>query len=228
MALMQPVFAHDTLALTYRLIADDYADCFPKLICYQQLVHRLNRLQRLTEALFTCLASRLPRRRRAPLFPGRFEADSAVQADLPWGAYFGKSSAGWFFGYALHVLTDNRGGILNALLVPAQVDDRPALASLAEMVCGGLVLGDHGYHGWAYGETLYEQTGLLLCCTTDLPKARRRGLSAPRQQDETVFSQLWSRFIDRVRSRSFAGLWQSIKVKLLYHNLTLTGVIQPL
>jgi hypothetical protein len=36
---------------------------------------------------------------------------------------------------------------------------------------------------------------------------------------ETTFSQLWGRFVDRVFSRSWAGLWTTVKLKLLHYNL---------
>src|SRR3546814_5094788 len=41
---------------------------------------------------------------------------------------------------------------------------------------------------------------------------------------ETTFSQLWNKFIDRIFSRSWQGLWNSIKLKLLYYNLRHAGL----
>ena len=46
-----------------------------------------------------------------------------------------------------------------------------------------------------------------------------------RERVETTFSQLWGRFVDRVFSRSWAGLWTTIKLKLLHYNLTHAGML---
>jgi transposase len=234
LAVMQPWLGHVTLAQTYRLIRGEHADCFPRLVGYKQLVRRLGRLGRLAGALFEQVTSRLPLDRSywladskpIPLCkPIRHGRVRLLRED---GASFSKTSCGWYFGFALHILTDAEGRLLNAMLLPAHVNDRHALPDLASAVEGNLVLADHGYSGGDYAEQVFEQTGMLLCCTTDLPKAERRPLSALRQRIETTLAQLWSRFIDRVRPRSFAGLWQSIRMKLLHHNMVLAGIIQPL
>jgi hypothetical protein len=36
----------------------------------------------------------------------------------------GKTSTGWFFGFKLHLVINDRGELLNALLTPGNVDDR--------------------------------------------------------------------------------------------------------
>src|SRR6266545_4101648 len=51
-----------------------------------------------------------------------------------------------------------------------------------------------------------------------LPRAdatdRKKLLSQIRQQVETTFSQLWLKFIDRVFSRSWLGLWNTLQPRL--------------
>jgi len=50
-------------------------------------------------------------------------------------------------------------------------------------------------------------------------------LSQVRQAIETTFSQLWYKFIDRVFSRSWQGLWNTIKLKVIHYNLCHAGAI---
>lgn len=40
------------------------------------------------------------------------------------GAYFGKGSKGWFFGFKWHVLTTRTGQIIGAVLLSTSYDDR--------------------------------------------------------------------------------------------------------
>lgn len=235
LALMQPVLGHATLAQSYRLITGEYPDCFPNVVSYKQLVRRLGRIGELAGALFEQVTSRLGLDKRyllcdskpipvcKPLRHGR------VRLLREEGATFTKASGGWYFGFCLHMLTDAEGRPLNAMLLPAFINDRHALPELASVVAGGrLVIADHGYSGLDYARDVEEATGLFLCCTTDLKKEERRPLSALRQRIETTFACLCERFIDRVRPRSFAGLWNSIRIKLLHHNMVLAGILQPL
>lgn len=60
------------------------------------------------------------------------------------------------------------------------------------------------------------------------PKEQRALISSVRERIETVFSCLWHRFIDRVFSRSWEGLWSAIKVKMLHYNLCNAGILLPL
>lgn len=89
------------------------------------------------------------------------------------------------------------------------------------------MLGDLGYRGEALVSALAE-AGVLLLTVADgggRGEPRRALLSSVRERVETTFSQLWGRFIDRVFSRSWAGLWTTIKLKLLHYNLAHAGVL---
>jgi hypothetical protein len=44
-------------------------------------------------------------------------------------------------------------------------------------------------------------------------------INSLRARVETLFSKLWNGFVDRVLSRSWHGLWNTIKLKLLYYIL---------
>jgi len=110
------------------------------------------------------------------------------------------------------------------VLTPANCDDRDAAPALALFVEGGVALADLGYRGVALREVLETETELLLL-TPDAVGERRALLSTLRERIETTFSQLWHRFIDRVYSRSWNGLWNTIKLKLLHFNLCHANLI---
>ena len=58
----------------------------------------------------------------------------------------GKCSMGWFFGFKLHLICNEKGEILNFMITPGDVDDRKPLEfkSFIEFIYGKLV-GDKGY-----------------------------------------------------------------------------------
>ena len=58
----------------------------------------------------------------------------------------GKCSMGWFFGFKLHLICNEKGELLNFMITPADVDDRKPLEYKAfiEYIFGKLV-GDKGY-----------------------------------------------------------------------------------
>jgi hypothetical protein len=55
---------------------------------------------------------------------------------------------------------------------------------------------------------------------------KRARISSLRERIETTFSGLWNRFVDRVFSRSWQGLWSSVLLAMLHYNLCLAGKIQ--
>jgi predicted GNAT family acetyltransferase len=124
------------------------------------------------------------------------------------GAYFGKSSKGWFFGFQLPLTCDDR---LPALLLVQAVD-------------GGVPLGDWGYRGPEWAMALAQEAEMLLL-TRDQAPTHRFVLSHVRQRVETTFSQLWRKFVDRVFRRSWSGLWNTLQLKVLYYNLRHAGVL---
>jgi len=56
----------------------------------------------------------------------------------------GMSSMGWFYGFKLHLLTNEKGELLSFHLTAGNVDDRKPVPSLCEKVWGKL-FGDKGY-----------------------------------------------------------------------------------
>ena len=56
----------------------------------------------------------------------------------------GKSTMGWFFGFKLHIVTNERGHLLGVTLTKGNVDDRKVVKTLCKNLKGSL-FGDKGY-----------------------------------------------------------------------------------
>ena len=72
----------------------------------------------------------------------------------------GKSSMGWFFGFKLHLVINDKGEIMAFKLTQATTDDREPVPSLTENLIGKLV-GDRGYISQKLFDALFEK-GLQL------------------------------------------------------------------
>ena len=72
----------------------------------------------------------------------------------------GKTSMGWFFGFKLHLVVNDRGELLSFALTPGNVDDRKPVPEMARGLFGKL-FGDRGYISQKLFDQLME-TGLQL------------------------------------------------------------------
>ena len=59
-------------------------------------------------------------------------------------AALGKSTMGWFFGFKLHLIINEKGSLLNAHLTSGNTDDRKPVRKMTEDIIG-LLFGDKGY-----------------------------------------------------------------------------------
>ena len=57
----------------------------------------------------------------------------------------GKTSVGWFYGFKLHLIVNDKGELLTFMLTPGNVDDRKPISKLVESRIMGLLFGDRGY-----------------------------------------------------------------------------------
>jgi len=73
----------------------------------------------------------------------------------------GKTSTGWFFGFKLHLVCNDRGALLNLLLTPGHVDDRKPVPKLAHKLFGTL-FGDKGYLSKALRDERLRTLGVEL------------------------------------------------------------------
>ena len=64
----------------------------------------------------------------------------------------GKGSMGWFYGFKLHLVINDRGEVLGLTRTPGNTDDRRPVAKLVRQLWGKL-FGDRGY----MGQELFEQ-----------------------------------------------------------------------
>jgi hypothetical protein len=121
---------------------------FPRLVSYNRFVERV-------PAALVALAAFL--RSRLAACTGVSFVDSTplrvchnarihshrVMAGL---AARGKTSTGWFYGFKLHLIVSDRGGLLGLCLTPGNVDDRmPVDALAASAGLFGRLVGDKGY-----------------------------------------------------------------------------------
>jgi hypothetical protein len=67
----------------------------------------------------------------------------------------GKTSVDWFFGFKLHLVTNDRGELLSVRLTPGNTDDRQPVPELVKGLFGKL-FGDKGYISQPLFETLYD------------------------------------------------------------------------
>ena len=73
----------------------------------------------------------------------------------------GKTSTGWFFGFKLHQVINDRGELLNVTVTPANVDDRKPVPSLVRKLFGK-IFGDKGYISKSLYDLLRQTIGVQL------------------------------------------------------------------
>ncbi len=73
----------------------------------------------------------------------------------------GQTSMGWFFGFKLHLVVNDRGEILQFCITPGNVDDRKPVPGLVKKLFGKL-FGDKGYISQNLAKALREMFDLQL------------------------------------------------------------------
>jgi hypothetical protein len=76
----------------------------------------------------------------------------------------GKTSVGWFYGFKLHLVINDRGELLAFCLTPGNIDDRRPVPRLVHRLFGKL-FGDKGYISQALAEQLLVEQGLVFITT---------------------------------------------------------------
>ncbi len=70
----------------------------------------------------------------------------------------GKSSTGWFYGFKLHLVVNDKGDILSFYLTPGNVDDRdPKTIEILAKDLLGKLFGDKGYLSKNISDILYSK-----------------------------------------------------------------------
>lgn len=131
-----------------------------------------------------------------------------------------KSTMGWFFGFKLHIIVDQKGQLMNALLDSARVDDRAALLKMCQNLFGDLIA-DRGYIGKEFKENL-RKMGINMI--TRGRKNMKSHVLTPRENDllkkrnivETVIGKLKIKFnIEHTRHRSMTGFMTNMLCALI-------------
>ena len=73
----------------------------------------------------------------------------------------GKTSVGWFFGFKLHLVINDRGELLNVQITPGNIDDRKPVVELLQDLWGK-VFADKGYVSQSLAQHLQEKYGVML------------------------------------------------------------------
>ena len=233
LAMMQSYFRTATLKRTYLLVTANDPKAFPFLPSYKQWMARLHHLSRQIGAMLESiplhisdleeifLIDSFPVPMCQPIRHGR------VNLLRDEGAYFGKGTKGWFFGFKLHTLTTRTGQIIGAIFLPTNYDDRAGAKMLASLLEeGSLCLADLGYRGIDFQTQMYEEEGVLFVTRADIESPSLKIThSLIRERVEGVFSSLWERFATRVYSRSWNGLWNTLKLKMLDYKLCFAKII---
>lgn len=73
----------------------------------------------------------------------------------------GRTSMGWFYGFKLHLVVNDRGELLAVQFTPGNVDDRQPVPKLSQRLYGKL-FGDRGYISQTLAEQLWQDHKLLL------------------------------------------------------------------
>jgi Transposase DDE domain len=107
----------------------------------------------------------------------------------------GKTSVGWFYGFKLHLVVNDRGELLTFCLTPGSTDDWKPVPLLVRRLFGRL-FGDKGYISAPLAERLFLAQGLRLITKlrknmrTQLIELSDRLLLRKRALIETIIDQL--------------------------------------
>lgn len=230
----------------YRTFKDFYLESvcrhtrsdFPKLVSYHRFLELMPHVAMPLGVLLHCCQGKKT---------GRYYIDSTklqvchnlriarhkVFQDL---AKRGKTSTGWFFGFKLHLVFNDKGELITFKLTPGNVDDRNVVETLTQHLQGWL-FGDKGYLSQALEKSLLQR-GLRLF--TRVKKNMKEKVMTPIQQAflnqrgmvETIIGQLKALcHIQHTRHRSptnflvnvLAGLFAYVlkpqKVSVKFHHL---------
>jgi hypothetical protein len=71
-------------------------------------------------------------------------------------AAMGKSTMGWFYGFKLHLIVNDKGGLVKVLVTPGNIDDRVPVPKMTADLFGTL-FGDKGYIKQKLFESLLQK-----------------------------------------------------------------------
>jgi hypothetical protein len=139
-------------------------------------------------------------------------------------AKIGKSTKGWFFGFKLHIIIDEKGNLINAKLTKGNTDDRSVVPQMtADMT--GFLFADKGYISRELFLRLLARglkliTGIKSNMKNVLMILHEKLLLRKRSLVETVFDYLKNKFmLEHSRHRSFINMLVHIISTLIAYQL---------
>lgn len=129
----------------------------------------------------------------------------------------GKSSMGWFFGFKLHLVVNEKGDLISFFLTPGNVDDRndQVIEKLTKGLIG-LLFGDRGYISKKIFKELFERglklvTGIKSNMKNKLMDIKEKILLRKRSLIETINDQLKNIYqVEYTRHRSVKNFFVNI------------------
>lgn len=148
-------------------------------------------------------------------------------------AKLSKSSYGWFFGFKLHLVINDKGEIHSLTLTKGNVDDKKTVSHLTKKLTG-LLFGDKAYIKKELFQELFDR-GLKL--VTKVKKNMKNALISlnenillrKRSIIETVFGYLKNRLeIEHTRHRSPTNFLIHIFSTLISYSMKPTSLLFPI
>lgn len=178
------------------LVCRYWRNAFPELVSY-------TRMLKLMQTVLVPLCSYLTHRKAKPTGIAFIDSTTLkvchniriprhkVFADI---AERGKSTMGWFYGFKLHLIINDEGGILGIKVTAGNVDDRHPVPELTTHLFGTLY-GDKGYLSKSLENNLAENgvklvTGIRKNMKAKVQKLWDKLMLRKRFIIETVFDQL--------------------------------------
>lgn len=235
LSIMQEALSMDSEESFLRFVRKNYLHLFPRLLRRDRYNRRRRALMETSLILFRHLAAFFRRRAQylivdsAPVETAAFVRSQSASVSMPEAAYgFIPSKKRYFFGFRLHGLVSDEGGIVDFVLSPADVDERTVATVLLAPYRGHDIWADNGYSGapmplsaTRHGYGLYVSPRQSQRPASVEEARWRRWLRSKRDLVETVFSMLSDQFtLETTRALSFLGLKARMAAKLLAFNLS--------
>jgi len=140
-------------------------------------------------------------------------------------ATIGKSTMGWFYGFKLHIIINDRGELLDFVITQANVDDRAPLKekNFLKKIFGSLY-GDKGYLSKELAAMLFDQglhliTGIRNNMKNVMMTMRDKILLRKRSVIETINDQLKNiAQAEHSRHRSFGNFITNLVASLIAYS----------
>lgn len=203
-----------------------YKPEFPKMPTYERFVALMPRVLYLLVILLCCILRRdskvayIDSTSINVCHPKRITRNKVFKGL----ATIGKTTKGWFFGFKLHIIIDDKGNLMSAKLTKGNVDDRSVVPQMtADM--HGFLFADKGYISRELFLRLLARgmkliTGIKHNMKNILMTFEEKVLLRKRSLVETVFDYLKNKLmLEHSRHRSFVNMLVHIASTLIVYQI---------